>query len=338
MMNEKEAFDWPEQVMPANEDQKPYLKKLQNQYGMKVYPIDPYVAVFKIRGNVWAMYAPCTHAMGDNWLYLVEGPEKALFIDNGWGFGDLKGLGEMLTGKPVLSAVTHFHMDHCGGNPQWDEIYCHRFTADILESVMDHYEQWWKQFNHVGEEQHRHYYKDEDLVQYKGYKALHLANHHIINLGEDYDIELIHVGGHAPGESCFLDKKGRILYSGDAMFAKHEHLAAGLFTGGPFKVLHSEYLGVSYYSRQIKLLADRVNEFDSVMPGHGQIDCSSQIATGVSNAAQAVIADPYCYDRVVDNHGRKLYIKDGGTAYIAYDPEDAKENLCKYPVDSWGET
>jgi glyoxylase-like metal-dependent hydrolase (beta-lactamase superfamily II) len=335
-MNEKETFDWPEQVMPANEDQKPYLKELQKKYGMNIYPIDPYVAVFQIRGNVWAMYAPCTHAMGDNWLFLVEGPEKALFIDNGWGFGDLKGLGEQLTGKPVLSAVTHFHMDHCGGNPQWDEIYCHDFTADMLESVMDHYEQWWKQFNHVGEAQHRHYYRDEDLVPYKGYKALHLQNHSIINLGGDYDIELIHVGGHAPGESCFLDKKSRILYSGDAMFPKHERLACSLFSGGgPFKTLHSEYMGVSYYSTQIKLLADRGNEFDFVMPGHGFIDCSPQIAVGVSNAAQAVAADPNCYDQVVDMHGRKAYIKDGGTANIVYGLEDAIENLRDHPVDTW---
>ena len=335
-MSHIETLDWPAQIMPASKHIIPHLKELQEKYGMSNYPIDPYVAVFKIRDNVWAMYAPCTHAMADNWLYLVEGPEKALFIDNGWGFGDLKGLGEQLTGKPVLSAVTHFHLDHCGGNPQWDEIYSHTFTADMLESFMDDYDKWWKQFNRVGEAEHRHYYKDEDLVPFKVYKALHLPNHHIINLGADYDIELIHIGGHTSGDSCFLDKKSRILFSGDTMFEKRRNVATSIIPSTrAYKNIHREYLGISYYCAQIKLLAARMDEFDSVMPGHSHIDCSPKIAAGVSNAAQAIVADPYSYDRVIDRKGRKVYMKDGGTACIIYDVEDVKENLKLYPVDSW---
>ena len=108
-------FSLTKQLTPTRETSLPYLEELHQRYGLEVYPEDPFVGVFHIRDNVWAMYAPCTHAVGDNWLYLIEGPEKALFIDNGYGIGDLRALGEKLTGKPVISAVTHYHGDHAGG-------------------------------------------------------------------------------------------------------------------------------------------------------------------------------------------------------------------------------
>ncbi|MDO4333402.1 MAG: MBL fold metallo-hydrolase [Eubacteriales bacterium] len=317
-------------VKPVHDDVEPYLQKLRSQYGGTVYPIDRYVEVFRIRENVWAMFAPCTHAVADNWLYLIEGPQKAIFIDNGYGIGDLKGLGESLTGKPVICAVTHSHGDHVGGNPQWEEIYCHKYCAEMLEMQAIDYEGWWKKFNHVGEAQHRHYYRDEDVIPYRPYRALHLENHSIINLGDDYDLELIHVGGHAPGLSCFLDKKSRILYSGDAVFeSRRKGLALGLNSAKP-GVLHPECMGISYCAKQMEKLAERVKEFDYVMAGHGYVDSPAQCVTDINREIQAVIADPYTCDMVIERANGKRCIKEGGLSDVMYDPEDVVENLSRY--------
>lgn len=325
-------FSLPKQLTPTRETSLPYLEELHQRYGLEVYPEDPFVGVFHIRDNVWAMYAPCTHAVGDNWLYLIEGPEKALFIDNGYGIGDLRALGEKLTGKPVISAVTHYHGDHAGGCPQWDEIYCHEYCADMLHQQMEHYEEWWNSFNHVGEAQHRPYYTEKDKIPYRPYTPLRLPNHFLINLGGDYDIELIHTGGHSPGLSCFLDRKSRILYTGDAFFeSRVKGLGVGLNGARP-GTLHPESMSISYYYKQVEALAARIGEFDFAMSGHGYIDSPARIVTDVFAALKAVIENPDGYDDVIEGHTGKTYIKSGGIADVLYKPEVVRKNLEEYPL------
>lgn len=314
-------------LKPVHANVEPYLEELRKRYGGTVYEQEPYVEVFQIRENLYAMFAPCTHAVGDNWLYLIDGPEKAMFIDTGYGLGDLKGLGEMLTGKPVIAANTHCHGAHSGGNAQFDQVYCHEYCAEMLKLQM--YPGFWDKFNHVGEEQHRHYYRDEDRLPFREYEPIPCANHHIINLGGDYDIELIHTGGHSPGLCCFLDKKSRILYSGDAVFESVTRvLGVGLHGARPGTV-HAECLDVRYYLSQMEALAARVTEYDLVMSGHGHIESPAQIVPDVVKATRAVIADPDSYDLVLDRGGRKTYIKSGGLADVLYDPVEIKKILAE---------
>ena len=44
--------------------------------------------------------------------YLVVGSEKALLIDCGTGFCDIRGAAEKLTDLPIILAATHGHGDH----------------------------------------------------------------------------------------------------------------------------------------------------------------------------------------------------------------------------------
>ncbi len=327
-------YDKHPQLRPLRDSTIPYLEELRKKYGSTVYDINPYVEVFKIRDNVYAMYAPCTHAVADNWIYLVEGPEKALFIDNGYGIGDLKGLGEYLTGKPVISAVTHCHGDHAGGNPQWDKIYCHEYCAQMLNKQMQDYDSWWKRFNHVGEEQERHYYKDEDIIPFNPYEPVALKNHAIINLGEDYDIELIHTGAHSPGLSVFLDKKGRILYTGDALFyAPEKGPGIGIHRPRP-DLVHPECMGLVYYSHAIAELASRVDEFDYVMAGHGYVDGPASVATDAHTAVKEIMEDPYNYSfQGGGRHGTRHFIKRVGYAEVLYDIDFVLEELSNLKVE-----
>ncbi len=314
-------------IPPVHENINSYLEELRSRYGGQVYEINRYVEVFKVRSNLWAMFAPCTHAVADNWLYLIEGPEKALFIDNGFGIGNLKGLGEMLTGKPVICAVTHCHGDHSGGNMQWDKVYCHEYCAQMLENQM--YPEFWAKFNHVDEDEHRRYYKDEDIIPFRKYEPIPLSNHYVINLGEDYDVELIHMGGHSPGLSCFLDKKSRILFSGDSIFeSRIKGLGVGLHGARP-GVIHPETLHVKYYLEQLEELNNRTGEFEYVMPGHGFIDSPMQIVPDLLRAVISVVADPDCYDMVIKRRGRNTYIKSGGLADVLYVPEEIEKELAE---------
>lgn len=55
--------------------------------------------------------------------YLVEGTEKSLLLDTGFGIGDIKAYVETLTDKPLMVVNSHLHPDHSGGNPQFGVVY-----------------------------------------------------------------------------------------------------------------------------------------------------------------------------------------------------------------------
>ena len=70
-----------------------------------------------------------------DYMYLVVGEEKAALIDTGMGFPGLRQLVERLTDKPVIVLNTHGHLDHIGGNDEFDCIYLH---PDDLTVYVEH--------------------------------------------------------------------------------------------------------------------------------------------------------------------------------------------------------
>ena len=63
------------------------------------YEENPFVEVEKLADGVWSLLSPggCPTL-----CYLVEGTEKAMLIDTGFGVGDTKALCERLTDKPLV--------------------------------------------------------------------------------------------------------------------------------------------------------------------------------------------------------------------------------------------
>lgn len=54
---------------------------------------------------------------------LLCGRSRALLVDTGLGLGDLKKTVEELANGPLTVVNTHGHIDHFGGNYQFDEVY-----------------------------------------------------------------------------------------------------------------------------------------------------------------------------------------------------------------------
>ena len=73
---------------------------------------------YKITDNTWVI----SFMNGSEYMYLLEGNDKALLIDTGYGAGNLKTFVEGLTDKPVLVVNTHFHPDHSAGNGEFEEV------------------------------------------------------------------------------------------------------------------------------------------------------------------------------------------------------------------------
>ncbi|MDE6943164.1 MAG: MBL fold metallo-hydrolase, partial [Lachnospiraceae bacterium] len=64
------------------------------------------------------------HGITGELMYLAEGTKKAALIDTGSGIGSLRALVETLTDKPCIVLLTHGHVDHAMGAPEFDtEIY-----------------------------------------------------------------------------------------------------------------------------------------------------------------------------------------------------------------------
>lgn len=56
---------------------------------------------------------------------LIVGKEKALLFDTGYGIGDLKQVVKSITELPIIVVNSHGHLDHMGGNYQFEETYIH---------------------------------------------------------------------------------------------------------------------------------------------------------------------------------------------------------------------
>ena len=65
-------------------------------------------------------------------IYLVEGRDSAMLIDNGVGAVDLRDFVKSITRLPLIVVNTHSHPDHTGSNHQFPRVRAH---ADELEMI-----------------------------------------------------------------------------------------------------------------------------------------------------------------------------------------------------------
>lgn len=67
-------------------------------------------------------------------LYLAQGSERAVLMDTCIGLGSLKTLVERLTEKPVTVLVSHGHIDHAMGAPEFDLAYMNQEDISLYQS------------------------------------------------------------------------------------------------------------------------------------------------------------------------------------------------------------
>ena len=73
---------------------------------------------FQIDENTWAF-----SEFGLSSMYLLTGTEKALLIDTGLGSGNLAEEIRSMTDLPLVTVITHGHIDHAGSAGFFDEVY-----------------------------------------------------------------------------------------------------------------------------------------------------------------------------------------------------------------------
>lgn len=273
-----------------------FMKILREYSTLKqFYPeINPYVEVYKFRDNLYCLFSESLDGAGDPWMYLIDGPKKAMLIDTGFGLGDLKGLIKHLIGdKEVIVVNTHSHFDHAYGNCQFDECYCHKNEVYRMNKVNNEHI-WDYLFDENGIPKWTEFDKN-DLVKYKPYKVIGIGDGHIFDLGNGYEVEAILIPGHTPGQCAYYDHSMHTIFIGDVTGV------GGFVIDEPYE----DYCTVEALYNALKQLQPRFDEIEGVFPGHGMLDQSSLMLQYLLDAAESIIKNPTNWDSKIEREMAK---------------------------------
>lgn len=148
---------------------------------------------WKLNENTWVI----NFMNGSQNMYLLEGDERALLIDTGWGAGNLRAYVERLTQKPVTVALTHGHLDHSGGCGEWESVLMLSGAETDLYSC-----------NHLP--------FDVFKLPYPNFTRMIVSNGDVVDLG-NRKVELLDISAHSNGSLAFLDLDGGLLFVGDEL-------------------------------------------------------------------------------------------------------------------------
>lgn len=163
--------------------------------------------------------APDTYMISDFGFancYLLVGEEKALLIDCGVGIGDLKGVVEKITDKPLMVVGTHGHVDHIGGDGQFDKLYLHVADTGRNYKFQTGYVLR-KMFVLAGKGVADKSVKLSDVQRYKNRpEVVPIEDGHVFELG-GRNVVVKHLTGHTLGSILLIDEQSGIAFVGDNM-------------------------------------------------------------------------------------------------------------------------
>lgn len=135
------------------------------------------------------------HIQGDGCSsYLVVGDKRGVMIDTGFATENIQKYAQLLTDKPVTNAAnTHGHFDHTGGNGWFESTYMSAKALEIAKTP----------------------YPSKASLKYPlDYMVTIVGDGDKIDLG-NRSLEVFEIPAHAPSSIAFLDRKERIMFTGD---------------------------------------------------------------------------------------------------------------------------
>ena len=250
--------------------------------------------VYKLSSDTLAIYEP--YQFEEAISYLVLGKDKGILVDTGTGIGNLKKLVLELTDLPISVVNTHTHWDHIGANSQFDKIACFNHP-ECIEKLL----------NGVGNSQLRPSITGDSIwkclpneLDLSTWKIPSVKPTQLLEDGKDIELgggrtlEVIHTPGHSPGSICLLDKKNRILFTGDTFFP------------GPLYA-YPEDVDIDLYRASIDLLNRRIEEYDYLCSGHNDPWIKGEVISRVARAFQIIMAGEGDFKQ--DGDLRRYYFK-----------------------------
>lgn len=153
-------------------------------------------------------------------MFVVNGRDKAMLVDTGFGLSDLPGIVRKLCGeKPVLCVNSHAHGDHNSGNNQFPVVYVGRYDEP---------------FSHDGKTPEERENGKKGLLSFMGSsldgydfdpetwhpgpakKAIPLTEGEALELG-DMTFRVLETPGHTLGSIALLEERLGWLFTGDTV-------------------------------------------------------------------------------------------------------------------------
>lgn len=273
-----------------------------------------YFKSVKISKDITRIFGPTGEIM-----YLVEGDNRAALIDTGTGVGDLREYVGQLTNKQIIVILTHGHVDHASGAPNFDEVYMNHADDEVYKEHSDL--EMRKGFVKV---QYKDFDKiiDSDYVKPKCpsvYKDL--KDGAVFELG-GITLEVYDAAGHTPGQMAILFKEQRILMTGDAA-----NQATFLFD--------KNSLGITSYEKSMKDLVSKTDgKFDKIFLSHETGDAPKELLSNIIQLCEDIKAEK-ADDVPFDFMSQRAYIAkkanenferiDGGFGNIIYSKEKVNQ-------------
>ena len=173
--------------------------------------------------------------------YVVAGEKMAMVIDTMNGLINVKEEAEKLTGLPLICVNTHGHRDHIGGNWCFDKVYMNPKDIELAKEhlQMPELKELWEENEYVFPE------------------VVAVEDGQIFDLG-GLTLQVFDVPGHTSGEIVLLDKKDRILFTGDG-------------TLSPLWLQLPESLSVKTQITSMQRLQNTIRkDFDYILTGHSK--------------------------------------------------------------------
>jgi glyoxylase-like metal-dependent hydrolase (beta-lactamase superfamily II) len=208
--------------------------------------------------------------------YLVVGDKRGVVIDTGFATANIQEYAQSLTDKPVKwAANTHGHFDHTGGNGWFERAYMSAKALEIAKIP----------------------YPSKASLNYPlDYPVTIVGDGDTIDLG-DRDLEVFEIPAHAPSSIAFLDRKERILFTGDEV-GNHVMLYWMQEEPQPTIEQHAQNMGKLFKHRQA---------FDFICAGHelvmgdaslveDYLEHDRRIMSGLIEGEQMVMRDDFPKD------------------------------------------
>jgi glyoxylase-like metal-dependent hydrolase (beta-lactamase superfamily II) len=225
--------------------------------------------IIKINENSWRIEDSGVR------FFLLTGTDRALLVDTGRNIDNAREIAESLTTLPVMLVNTHADGDHVAGNGKFDAFYMH---------------------------------PDEEPNYRRGDRKgtiLPIREGDVLDPG-GRPLEVIHLPGHTPGSIALLDRKNRVLISGDPI------QDGRIFMFGRFRNMPD-------YIRSLEHLRAWDGQFDEIWPSHASFPVFPDLIEKLHDGAQAVL-DGSAAGRPGEIYGNRIREFDLGFAAFLCDP------------------
>lgn len=250
-------------------------------------------AVHRIRPWIYSISEPRQYE--EVISYLIVGSERALLWDTGMGISKIAPVVKRLTSLPVTVLNSHTHPDHIGGNHEFEDVWGMntKFTRENAKGYSDPELKQWVAPDHICGELPSGF--NGDAYEIRPFQiSRSLRDGDRIDLG-GLSLEVIHTPGHTPDALCLLDRKNRLLFTGDTFYP------------GPL-YLYSPETNFEQYAHSVDRLFDLRDQVDSLLTAHNEPQAGSVSLLALREAVRKIRSGKI---RATEKDGLKEYTFEG---------------------------